>query len=549
MKLKTLPFKDGISKGVQVRFGGLNRGLGAGDGELADMKNLTSDHFPLLASRAPRVLFKRLWTEPAGARALGGLFAHEELCWVDGDGFFYGGVFKGSVAPGEKVISAVADYIVIMPDKVFYNVFLDKFGSMESVWSGASLTFTHGLLFEEAAECNTLHAPGVVWSDYFRVGDAVTVAGATLRPGNNKTAVIREISGDKLFFYEYVFVLDGVDGDVPYTESGALSVSRLMPDLLYVCENENRLWGCDERTIFCSALGDIFNFNVFDGLDSDSWAVDVGSPGRFTACVSYMGHPVFFKEDQIYKVFGTMPSNFELIASATLGVAEGCSRSLAIAGETLFYLSRAGVVSYSGGIPRTVGEAFGTELFRDGVGGSDNLKYYVSMRRADVPDTRHRLFVYDTLRGLWHVEDELRAAGFALWRGRLYFLNQDGEIWAVRRSENDSTENVEFPVEWSVEFADWTDDDPNRKGFSKLQIRLELEPNAFVDIYMMFDSENFWRKVYGTLNPSSKRSYYLPITPRRADHYRLKMEGSGGCLIYSLVRERYSGSENVNNWK
>ncbi|CAN4034983.1 hypothetical protein PKCEKB_PKCEKB_19180, partial [Dysosmobacter welbionis] len=100
-------------------------------------------------------------------------------------------------------------------------------------------------------------AEGVDWADYFKAGDAVTIAGCTKHPENNKTPVIREIDGDKLYFYEYIFTLDGEDGVTPYTETGELSVSRTVPDLLFVCENENRLWGCDKTTIYASKLGDI----------------------------------------------------------------------------------------------------------------------------------------------------------------------------------------------------------------------------------------------------------------------------------------------------
>ena len=60
---------------------------------------------------------------------------------------------------------------------------------------------------------------------------------------------------------------NGEDGVTPYTETGSLTVKRTVPDLLYVCENENRLWGCDKTTIYASKLGDIFNWNVYDGMD------------------------------------------------------------------------------------------------------------------------------------------------------------------------------------------------------------------------------------------------------------------------------------------
>ncbi len=98
----------------------------------------------------------------------------------------------------------------------------------------------------------------------------MTIEGCTKHPENNKTPIIREIDGDKLYFYEYIFTLDGEDGVTPYTETGTLSVRRTVPDLLYVCENENRLWGCDKTTIYASKLGDIFNWNVYDGLDTQT---------------------------------------------------------------------------------------------------------------------------------------------------------------------------------------------------------------------------------------------------------------------------------------
>jgi hypothetical protein len=45
------------------------------------------------------------------------------------------------------------------------------------------------------------------------------------------------------------------------------------------------------------------------------------------------------------------------------------------------------------------------------------------------------------------------------------------------------------------------------------------------------------------LTTTRKRSYYLPVVPRRCDHFRLKIEAEGDWRLYSLVRESYSGSE------
>lgn len=531
MRLPNMKYADRITKRKQIKFGGLNHTAGAGNGELWDMRNLTSDHSPLLATRPPRWLFQTL-------EHGGGLYAWEKLCWVDGTGFYYDGELKGQVTEGEKVFGCLAPYIVILPDKCFYNVETGEYGSLESRWSGNVIMFMDGQINGETAEANTIQWTGLNWADYFRVGDAVTISGCTVCPENNKTAIIREIDGSAMRFSENCFNLNVTGG---YRDSGAISIARTMPDLKYVCENENRLWGCSDNTIYCCKLGDVFNWNVHDGIDSDAWNVPAGSVGVFTGCIAYSGYPIFFKEDHIYKVYGSYPSNYELLGSATLGLAEGCERSLAVAGEVLFYLSRTGICAYTGGIPQPMGQAFGVERFRDAVAGSDGLKYYVSMHTgAD----DWRLYVYDTQKGVWHKEDETQATHFARLDGALYCLDMKGQILLmgnVTDPPDGATEETQ--IEWMAEFGDFTDEDPNKKGLTKLQLRLELDEGATLEVLLQFDSDDCWQTVSRVLGEGAKRSYYLPIIPRRTDHYRLKLQGTGGCKIHSLVRESYSGSE------
>ena len=532
MRLPSMRYQDNITKSKQIKFGGLNHTTGAGDGELWDMKNLTSDHYPVLATRQPRKLYRTL----GGGN---GLIAWDKLCWVDGTTFCFDGEPKGQVVAGEKTFASIGAYIVIFPDKCYYNAETDEFGSLEAKWSGGALTFSDGLLYDEAAQANCIQCAGINWETYFRPGDAVTIAGCTTNPGNNQTIIIRAIDGDKLYFYEHSFTLSA-EGQA-YEEQGALSIERTVPEMLYLCEHENRLWGCTDDTIYASKLGDIFNWNVYDGLDTDAWAVDTGSAGRFTGCMSFMGYPVFFKEDHIYKVYGSLPSNFKVMGSATMGLAEGSGRSLAVAGETLFYLNRSGIMAYTGGIPQPMGRCFGTKRFMDAVGGSDGLKYYVSMRDEE---GAWSLYVYDTQRGLWHREDESHVRYFAKWGGVLYFLNNAGEIWATGDAQDVLEGAVaENQVSWVAEFTDFTEEDPNKKGVSKFQLRLELDAGATLQIWLQTDSSGQYEKVGEILSEGAKHSYYLPISPRRADHYRLRLTGTGGCRIYSLVRESYTGSE------
>lgn len=523
MKLPAMKYSDGIGKTMQVKFGGYHHSLAAGDGELYDMGNLASLCYPLLSPRPKR----RLLTTLATAN---GIFGRDKLCWVDGTGFYYDGVLKGTVADSIKSFAALGACIVIFPDKKYFNTATDTFGSLESTYTGAA-TFQDGTLYGEAAEANTIYCSGVTWSDYFNAGDAVTISGCTSHTGNNKTPVIREIDGEEMHFYENVFE----NG----TES-AVTIKRAVPDMLYLCENENRLWGCKNDTIYASKLGDPFNWNVFDDLATDSWSVDVGSAGNFTGCVSYLGYPVFFKPGNICKVYGSIPSNFKTMGSATLGIAEGSWLSPAIAGETLFYLSRNGPVAYTGGIPSPVNEAFGTDRYNDGIGGSDGLKYYLSMKDQN---NVWQIFVYDTHLGLWHREDSMQVLGFA-HTDNLYFLNDEGEIWITGNIIDPPEASTEETgdVAWYAEFGDFTDGSPNKKGVSKIGLRLELDTGATLTAYIKFDSETTWTTVKA-LAAGTKRSVTLPIIPRRGDHYRLKLAGTGGCRIYSMTRELYKGSD------
>ena len=525
-----MKFADGIGKTKQIKFGGLNHNDGIKDGELYDMRNLTGDLFPLLASRKKRWLYKTL-AEP------GGIFSWRGLCWVDGTGFYFDGEKRGDVTKGQKVFTAMGPYIVIFPDKCYYNVNTKEFGSLESKWSGSKLKFQNGQLDGADAAKNTIKYSGADWAKWFRVGDAVTISGCTKHADNNKTVIIRDIAGEELRFDKNTFALDGDEGTTAYTETGAMKIERTVPDLKWVFENENRLWGCSDTTIYASKQRDIFNWNnTGDLLASDAWALTPESAGYFTGAAAYKGYATFFKEEQVGKIYGNMPSNYQAMSSATLGLAEGSGQSIAIAGETLFYHGRTGIMAYTGGMPQHMSAELGLGGFKNAVAGTDGLKYFVSMEDAQ---GRWGLYVYDTQRNLWYKEDDTHALGFARWDG-----NDKGEIWIISAlAEIPEDTQEEEAVSWEAEFADFTEQEPNKKQITKMQLRLELDEGASMQVLIQFDSDGRWQRVWRVTGNGAKRSYYLPIVPRRADHYRLKLTGVGECRIYSLSIETSTGSQ------
>lgn len=535
--LPSMAYSDSIHKRRTMQFGGYNHNLSAGDGDIWNEENISSDLFPILSPRQPRYLITQL-AEPNG------FYAHDGLYWVDGTGFYADGaqVAGMTLANNRKTFASLGAYIVILPDKVWYNRLTGEYGSLEASWSGGG-TLEGGTYAGEPAEANTLHSVGAAWEDTFSVGDAVELSGCVTHAENNKTVIIREIDGEYLRFLENCFII-AENGDAETN----LTLRRTMPELDYICENENRLWGCKEDTVYASKLGDIFNWNVFDGVSTDSYAANVGSAGDFTGCCSYLGYPCFFKEEHIYKVYGDKPSNYQVMPSASLGTEKGSGHSYGIAGEVLFYLSRTGIMAYSGGIPQSINAAFGTERYKNAVGGSDGTKYYVSMQ--DAADNWH-LFCYDKRNNIWCREDNTQAMALS-WSGELYCMTKDGKLWmnGNARSAPEGAE-AEASVTSVAEFADFVEDGSNgvgaeyganRKGTSKIQVRMELDAGASVTFAMQFDSDGIWREVK-TLTTETKRSYYIPIIPRRSDHFKIRINGTGSWRLYSLVRESYSGSE------
>lgn len=520
MYLPSMKTNVSRSKVQQTTFGGYDHNEVVGEGQLYDMTNLSPEFYPALAPRRGRTLERTLGKA-------NGLHAHEKLCWVDGTGFYYDGVLKGTVTDSTKRMVSMGVFVLIFPDKAYYNVYQDEFGSMEASWTGTATITSHtydastggaGAVYQG----NTIITTGAPFP--FEVGEAVVVTGSSVA-ANNRTPVIREVldGGKKLVFTNNTF-----------TEHAAetLTLKRTVPDMEFLCENENRLWGCKGNEIYASALGSPFRWNNLEGLATDSYAVTVGSVGDFTGACSYLGYPIFFKEDGIYKMYGSKPSNYQLMSSAVGGVQTGAGGSTAIAGETLYYLARTGMVAYTGGIPAPISKAFGAERFVSAAGGSDGTRYWVCLYAAG--ESVGTMFCYDPRSGQWYKEDAAAAKWFARQGGVLYFLEESGALRSIGTVGQGG-------VAWMAETGDFTDNGPDKLWSVRLQIRLEMDEGSRAVLEVQFDSDGVWRPLHELASPS-KRSFLLPILPRRCDHYRIRLSGEGGCRVFGLTREYYRGS-------
>ena len=560
-------------------FRGYNHNLRIGDGEFYDMTNLSSDNYPVLSPRHKRGIY-------ATPSLPQGMIDKDSLCYVDGGDFIIDEyrVSMGLTADGKpKTLVSMGAYVIIMPDKKYVNTAdLSDYGNIEAIletkttvsfqmckadgtgyenvvvqdtppsdpqnmdmWIDTSATphtlkqysSTNEMWTAVASTYVRISATGI--GVPFSVNDGVTISGIndeSLSDLNSSTVIWAKGQ-------DYIVVTGMIEKVT--TQEAPITVSRKMPNMDFIIESENRLWGCRYGTalngeivneIYASKLGDFKNWSCFMGISTDSYAATVGTDGQFTGAITHLGYPLFFKENCVHKIYGNYPANYQIQTTACRGVQKGCERSLAIVNEILYYKARSAVCSFDGSLPVEMSSPLGEMSYGKAVAGTLGNKYYISMQ--DVNGQYH-LFVYDTLKGMWHREDETQAVDFCNCRGDLYFIDYaDNQIKTVRGTG--VTENA--AIKWKATTGVIGTDSPDKKYISRMDVRMSLEVGARVGFYAEYDSSGEWEHLF-TMTGTKLGSFAVPIRPKRCDHLRLKIDGIGEAKIYSICKTVEQGSD------
>lgn len=334
----------------------------------------------------------------------------------------------------------------------------------------------------------------------------------------------------------------------------AVIVKRSMPEMDFVIESGNRLWGCRYgqsangdvvNEIYASKLGDFKNWNCFMGISTDSYVAGCGTDGKWTAAYTYLGYPTFFKENFIHKVYGQFPANFQIQDTACRGVQEGSSKSLAMVNEVLYYKGKYGVCAYDGSLPVEISSALGEEQYENAAAGSNGNKYYISMK--NVRDGLYYMFCYDTKSGLWMLEDNTHASEFCNARSQLYYIDvvRDGDVehTSIKTVVHNGTEQEESgDISWMAETGIIGMYLSSHKYVSQMLIRMSLAMRSNVKMYIQYDSLGEWEHVC-SMTSTTLRSYDIPIRPHRCDHFRIRIVGDGDAKIFSITKKIAQGSD------
>lgn len=614
VKLPTMNLIKTKTSGVSS-FRGYDHNLRVAAGAFYDMRNMTGTLLPVMASRPPRRRLRRL-------ERPNGLFAHDWLCWVDGTDFVFDGAVVGQVTDGPKKFVRMGAYVLIWPDKAYYNTSTGEFGNLGAVCIStstvsAALCKLNGEPYGDYAvgeEAPAEPVNGALWMDtsvepnvlrqyvetssmwtaiptvYTKLSakgigagicanDGVSISGFTENEALNSDFYVVDAAEDSVTIVALI--------PKAFTQESAVTVERKIPDMDFVCECRNRIYGCssEKHEIYVSALGDAKNWNQFLGLSSDSYAATVGSAGDFTGVCPMQGDVLFFKENMIHRLIGTQPSNFQLQDTYCRGLARGSEKSLCLVNETLFYKSAQDVCALDTSLPYAISRALGPESYTGAVGGAVGGRYYLCMR--DAKGGAH-LFVYDTASALWVKEDETAVRDFAALDRELYYLTEDGWIYAAlgggedilrledgqtggETGESDAdetssesgkgtaseasgaqglnaqdgridTDGKEKKVEWMLETGDLGMDEPSSKYISGIQLHAECGLGTTLRVEIEYNHTGAWEEMFRA-SPVQRRSMVIPLIPRRCRTLRLRLSGEGECKLFSIVMRTEEGSD------
>lgn len=595
-------YSDGIQSVVQTTFGGFKKTDGARDGEIYDMLNMTSDSYPVLASRPVRseyVGLKKImeyfedqtqrWWERQGMEGdymqgfpharpqlIGAYDVSDKIFFVvsaldfgssdlEGQVFkaIYIAVYSGKVVVSDSIAPASSEYvratafnnklILWVKDSMYDgDAIRCSFTTNEDTGAvqielehlGMSLINTSIHVFHDVSKATTYINIHTYETQKLRVGDtvSVTVEGAAYYVKILKLHIESGCAVIETYLKEDIpQSVDNLEALYATETDGLMTatVERSIPFLEHIAVNNDRIWGTIGNKIYCCASNDPFNWYDNDyDTVSRSFFAEIPTVSAFVGITSYMGNVFFFTKEDVYLMYGRTPDAFSLSSLAAIGCEANSGESFGVAAQSLFYNSTQGAACFNGETTTLISYPFGSNKLRNAIGCGHDTKYYLS-------DGKY-IYVYDTQYGTWHKE-EGAVVSMLVIDGRLVLFYKDGTAWYHEWDKNIDQNYHEEDVESEVEFADISEGSPYYINAGEITLRMWLDQTAHVALYACYDKEygitdDMWELLWETYT-EGKHSETVRFTPKqRCDHYRLKFVAKGNWKLYSMTRTYAVGS-------
>lgn len=425
-------------------FGGINRANGTPLGEWDRLNGFDLTAYPALRTCLPYAYS----TVMTSSGVTGYTYRNGKLIYTTAEGIYLDGKDTLTKIPGltagDKTLVNIGAYIVILPDWALVNT-----ADTENPVVMAKGTVLTGTLMEYNSNVTKpsvsifkrfyVDAPTAeVTASGLSVGDSVKLSWKFGERKMSKQVTINNIgvedytaSGMTSICFD---TTEMSNTQWFYAENRAMeafriihitgaTIQRVMPDLDYVVEYNNRLWGCSsaKHEIYCSKLGEPLVWGAYSGISTDSWAATVGTDGDFTGACVYNGCILFFKEDCVHSVYGTKASNFTITTYTVRGVQKGSAKSLCISEGLLYYKAPEGIFTFNGSSSsRFDGKLCVDRNSRTACGTADDRYIVMAMQDGTV-------YYYDKLHSVWYTRTLPNVVSMHNFSGSLYAITKDSK--------------------------------------------------------------------------------------------------------------------------
>lgn len=340
-----------------------------------------------------------------------------------------------------------------------------------------------------------------------------------------ETEVMNASETSHIWTIELRILFKNKDGESPFSNTKRCTAKHIYKKIPYMTRldlHKGRLWGANPNGeyVYASALGELFEFNKFEGLNDDSIFMESSTQGGYVGVISNGENLVAFKKNEMEIIYGELPSE---IAVGRRYLNYGCSDmdSCAIIDNILYFMGWDGFYVWSGSRPQLISEKI-KNTYDSAYGYTDGKVYYVSAKGK----TSENL-LFDTRYGLWYKYDDKEIRGHFKINDKIYVLIGD-EIYKLKSG----TEKIDWYIESTRLFAD----DFSLKAVNEGWINVKVDADTQIGFFISCDGGK-WKEcqlISQNTKDGGYKTYRIPIRAEECDWWKYKIEGKGGCIILGI---------------
>lgn len=321
--------------------------------------------------------------------------------------------------------------------------------------------------------------------------------------------------------------------------SGQVNLAAI-PNIDYAAVHLSRVFGVGRGRVYASHFNNYADWTL-DTADeyneANAWCSETQANSRaegdFVGITAFQNHVICFKKDYMHEIYNNKnPFRVQDI------FAEGCidNRSIQDVDGRLFFVSRDGVMLYTGSNPKWVGYDLGIDRFDKAVAGNDGRRYYLY---CEAKGEKH-LFVYDTLAGLWSeetVSEEI--VSFAHNQNGMFAFTAEGFVYRL--------DTAAFDHSWSFETDFIMAQSVDIKHIKKIQLFAHIPEGSWIHVYVLYNNEPFdpgtSQRVYNSGGKTG--TFPIRVLPRQTAGYGFKLHfmGYGYVRLYEMEIDITGGGD------